>query len=222
MDWNPLFLTFRLALITSILLFIISIPLAYMFAYKKFKAKVVLEAFLTTPLILPPTVLGFYLLVAFSPSYNLGQFFNQIGIDLVFNFNGLVVASMIYSLPFMVYPIKTGFQSIPQNYIHAARLMGKSDFSIIGKILLPNIKSSLLTGLVLTFAHTVGEFGVVLMIGGNIPDKTRVASIAIYNAVEGLDYQLANRYSILLVVISMAALIIIYSFTNNRSKSTLI
>jgi molybdate transport system permease protein len=160
------------------------------------------------PLVLPPTVLGFYLLIAFSPNSYVGNLLNEwFGLKLIFSFEGLVLASLIYSLPFMVQPIQSGFRNLPQHLSEAGYTLGSTKFKVLVQILLPNIKPSLLTGLVLTFAHTIGEFGVVLMIGGNIPDRTRVASIAIYDEVESLNYTTANQYALLLFILSFTVLL---------------
>ena len=163
MDWQPLFLTFQLAIVTTIILFIIGMPLAYWLAYSKNRFKSVIEALVSMPLVLPPTVVGFYLLLLFSPSKGLGWWLDQwLGIRLVFSFEGLVIGSVIYSLPFMVQPIQSGFQGLPSSYKEAAYLLGKSRWTTIRRVLLPNIKPSLLTGIILAFAHTIGEFGLVL------------------------------------------------------------
>lgn len=210
-DLSPLILTFKLALITTILLFLLSIPLAYWLAYSKSRIKPVVETLVSMPLVLPPTVLGFYLLVAFGPSTAIGTWFQEyLDLKLVFSFEGLVLASIIYSMPFMVHPIQSGFKSLPTSLIEAAYTLGKSKWNVLTRVLLPNIKTSLLTGIVLAFAHTIGEFGVVLMIGGNIPDKTRVASIAIYDEVEALNYAAANQYSIILFAITFIILFMVY------------
>lgn len=210
MDWQPIILTFKLASVTTVILFIISIPLAYWLAGTKSRLKPMLEALLTMPLVLPPTVIGFYLLVAFSPSYALGHWLESVGLKFVFTFEGLVLASIIYSLPFMVQPIQSGLANLPPSLSEAAYVLGKSRWSTLTRVLLPNIKPSLLTAIVLSFAHTIGEFGVVLMIGGSIPGKTKVASIAIYDEVETLNYAMANTYSLILFAVTFAILILVY------------
>lgn len=210
-DWEPLILTFKLAMVTTVLLLVLSIPLAYWLAYTGKRVKPFVETLVSMPLVLPPTVLGFYLLLAFSPSYPFGSWLDQqLGLRLVFSFEGLVLASMLYSLPFMVHPIQSGFANLPPSLKEAAALLGKTSRETLFKVLLPNIKPSLLTGIVLSFAHTVGEFGVVLMIGGNIPGVTKVASIAIYDEVEALNYPQANLYSLILVVLAFSVLLIVY------------
>ncbi len=210
-EWEPLILTFRLSLITTAILLVTGIPLAYWLAYSKSRAKPIVETLVSMPLVLPPTVLGFYLLVAFSPSNSFGNWLDEwLGIQLIFTFGGLVVASVIYSLPFMVQPIQSGLTSLPSNFKEASYVLGKSRFTTLFKVLLPNIKPSLLTGIVLSFAHTIGEFGVVLMIGGNIPGKTKTASIAIYDEVEALNYDTANTYSLILFAITFIILLTVY------------
>ncbi len=211
MNWDPLILTFKLALVTTLVLLVLSVPLAYWLAYTRSRVKPVVESLVSMPLVLPPTVLGFYFLVAFSPGNAFGQWLNEwLGIKLVFSFPGLVLASVIYSLPFMVHPIQSGLTSLPESLREAAWVLGKTPFQTLFRVLLPNIKASLLTGIVLAFAHTVGEFGVVLMIGGSIPGSTRVASIAIYDEVEALNYEAANFYSGVLFVITFSILLAVY------------
>ncbi len=171
------------------------------------------------PLVLPPTVVGFYLLVAFSPNSTFGAFVNEtLGLQFIFSFGGLVFASMIYSLPFMVHPIQSGLSNLPSSLSEASLVLGKTRFQTLLYVLLPNIKPSLLTGIVLAFAHTIGEFGVVLMIGGNIPNKTRVASIAIYDEVEALNYAAANNYSMVLFAISFIILLSVYLINGGYLK----
>jgi molybdate transport system permease protein len=216
MDWQPLWLTFKLAIITSSILFVIALPLAYWLAFAKFKGRGFVEAIIGMPLVLPPSVLGFYLLLAFSPTYWFGAWIENIfGLRLVFSFPGLVIGSVIYSLPFMVYPLRAGLQSLPTSLREASFTLGKGRWETFYKILLPNCKSAILSAFVLTFAHTVGEFGVVLMIGGNIPGVTKVASIAIYNEVEALNYSGANQYALVLFAITFVILLVVYS-VNNR------
>jgi molybdate transport system permease protein len=210
-DWQPLILTFELAFITTLILLVISVPIAYWLAFSKSRIKPVIETLVSMPLVLPPTVLGFYLLIAFSPSNAFGQWLDEwLGIRLVFSFTGLVIASLIYSLPFMVQPIQSGFSNLSTSLQEAAYILGKSKITTLLKVLIPNIKPSLLTGIVLAFAHTIGEFGVVLMIGGNIPGKTKVASMAIYDEVEALNYTAANTYSLILFGVTFSILLVVY------------
>lgn len=222
-DWNPLLLTFKLAMITTLLLLIISIPIAYWLAYTKSKAKPVIETLVSMPLVLPPTVIGFYMLVAFSPANAFGSWLDHwLGLRLVFSFEGLVLGSLIYSLPFMVHPIQAGFANLSPSLKNASYVLGKSKFTTLKKVLLPNIKPSLITGIILAFAHTIGEFGVVLMIGGNLSGRTRVASIAIYDEVESMNYSAANTYSMILFGITFLILLIVYLINGgyfNRSHN---
>jgi molybdate transport system permease protein len=218
LDWSPIILTLQLALITTVILLVISIPLAYWTANTKSRIKPIIEAIVSLPLVLPPTVLGFYLLIAFSPESGIGSFLNDVfGLKLAFSFSGLVIGSIIYSLPFMVQPLQAGFASLPSSLSEASFVLGKSKYQTITKVLIPNIKKSILTGIVLTFAHTVGEFGVVLMIGGNIPNQTKVVSIAIYDEVESLNYSTAHVYSGILLAVTFAILLLVY-INNNRSN----
>ena len=218
-EWHTLQLTFELALITTVILGIVSIPLAYWLAYSRYKLKPVVETLVSMPLVLPPTVLGFYLLLVFSPNNALGSWLNEwFGLKIVFSFEGLVVGSLLYSLPFMVHPIQSGFANLPPHLKEASYALGKSRMTTLFRVLLPNIKPSLLTGIVLAFAHTIGEFGVVLMIGGNIPGVTRVASIAIYDEVESLNYAAANSYSLILFAITFAILLLVYLINGGYIK----
>ncbi len=210
-DWQPLWLTFRLAALTTFLLLLIGIPLAYWIAFTRTRFKPLFETLVSMPLVLPPSVLGFYLLLAFSPQQAFGAWLQQwFHVQLAFSFPGLVVASILFSLPFMVQPLQAGFQHLPVSLIEASRTLGKSDAVTLFRILLPNMKGALLSATVLSFAHTVGEFGVVLMIGGNIPGVTRVASIAIYDQVESLQYATAHIYAGVLLVLSFSVLLAVY------------
>lgn len=211
MDFGPFWLTLKLSLITSFLLLLIGIPLAYYMAYSRSFIALMLEVITTLPLVLPPTVLGFYLLILFSKNGPLGLIWERLlGYQLVFTFEGLVVASVIYSLPMMTHPLISGYRSIPKNLIEASLTLGKSKLETLYRVILPNMKASILVGFVLSFAHTLGEFGVVLMVGGNIEGQTRVASIVIYNAVESIDYTIAHIYSALLLLLSFLSLISLY------------
>ena len=219
-DIQPIILSLELASITTALLFLFAVPLAYLLSENDFKLKPVVSAIISMPLVLPPTVLGFYLLVAFSPNNFLGGIIEKIfNLRLVFSFEGLVLASMIYSLPFMLNPIQAGLESLPASMKEASYTLGKSKFQTLIKVLLPNIKPSLLTGVVLSFAHTIGEFGIVLMIGGNIPGKTRVASLAIYDEVESLNYHNANVYALTLFMVTFLILLTVYIFNRRYLKS---
>lgn len=219
MDFSPFILTLRLALFTTLILFFLGIPLAYWLAYSKYRIKYAVEAIVSLPLVLPPTVLGFYLLLAFSPENALGAFLDKyIDLRLVFTFPGLVLASVIYSLPFMVQPLRSGFTSIPKAWLDTAQTLGKGRWVTLTRVLLPNMRTALLTAAVLSFAHTVGEFGVVLMVGGNIPEETRVISVAIYNEVEAMNYEQANTYSLLLIGFSFLVLLITYWVNHDKNR----
>ncbi len=219
MEWGPIILTFKLALLTTVVLLLIAIPLTHWLAFTKSKIKPLVETVVSLPLVLPPTVLGFYLLLAFSGSTVVGSFLsNTLGLHLIFTFSGLVVASVLYSLPFMVHPIQSGLQNLPSEIREVSLTLGKSKFETLIRILLPSIKPSLLTGIVLTFAHTIGEFGVVLMIGGNIPGETRVASIAIYDEVEALNYGNANNYALILFALTFTILLAVYLINGKHLK----
>lgn len=210
-DLQPLLLTFKLAAITTVILFVIGVPLAYWMAVSTRRYRPVVEALVSLPLVLPPSVLGFYLLLAFTPARGLGHFLQSVfGIVLAFNFKGLVVASVIFSLPFMVQPLQSGFRSLPTSLREAAYTLGLSELRTLLRILLPNLRPALLAAAVLTFAHTVGEFGVVLMVGGAVPGQTRVASIAIYDEVEALNYGAANFYALILVAVCFGVLLLVY------------
>jgi molybdate transport system permease protein len=219
-DLQPLLLTFKLAGVVTVILVAIGVPLAYLLAFGRFRFKSAVEALVSMPLVLPPSVLGFYLLVAFSPRHVFGRFVETVfDTRLAFSFEGLVVASVIFSLPFMVHPVQSGFQSLPPSLTEAAYTLGKSRFVTLWRVLLPNIKPALLSGTVITFAHTIGEFGVVLMIGGSLPGRTKVASIAIYDEVEALNYHAAHFYAGVLFAISFAVLLTVYVINKNLMKA---
>lgn len=218
-DFEPIFLTLQLAFTTTVILLIVGLPLAYWLTYSKTKSKVIIEAVVSLPLVLPPSVLGFYLLIAFSPENAFGKFLdNYFDIRLVFTFTGLVISSVLYSLPFMVQPVQSGFKSISKNLIDASYTLGKSKWETVFHVLLPNMKTALLTGIVLSFAHTIGEFGVVLMVGGSIPNETKVVSIAVFDEVTAMNYHNANVYSAILLIFSFVVLLTIYSINHRFSK----
>src|SRR5476651_1448424 len=222
MDYTPIWLTLKLAGITTLLLLAIGLPVAWWLSRGRSVFKIILEAIITMPLVLPPSVLGFYLLLAFSPQHGLGKWLQQtFNIQFVFSFQGLVLASVIYSMPFMIGPIKSALQQLPASLAEASASLGKTKWQTFIYVLLPNIKPSLLTAMVLTFAHTLGEFGVVLMIGGNIPNVTRVASIAVYDSVERMDYSAANTYSLILFSITFVMVICVFLFNKYQAKSPL-
>ncbi|ACM93077.1 molybdate ABC transporter, permease protein [Nautilia profundicola AmH] len=218
-DFTPFLLSFKLAFFTTSILLIIGIPFAWFLSSTKSKFKPVLEAISALPIVLPPSVLGFYLLVFLSQSSPVGRFFEEMfNMKLVFTFEGLVVASSIYSFPFMIQPLQNGFENIPKNIIEASYLSGKGRLATLFKVILPNMKTSLMTAIIITFAHTVGEFGVVLMVGGSIPGKTEVASVAIYDYVETLDYESAHIYSLIMLAISFVVLLFVYIFNEKQKK----
>ena len=222
MDWLPVWLTLKLAAVTTVILLLIGLPLAYWLAKGRSIIKTLLDVLITMPLVLPPSVLGFYLLLALSPQRGVGRWLQQtFNLQLVFSFPGLVLASVIYSLPFMVGPIKSALQQLPLSLSQASYTLGKTEMHTFRKVLLPNIRPSVLTAIVLTFAHTMGEFGVVLMIGGNIPGVTKVASIAIYDSVEAMDYSSANTYSLILFSITFIIIVAVFILNRHASKSPL-
>ncbi|MDD3007335.1 MAG: molybdate ABC transporter permease subunit [Arcobacter sp.] len=220
-EFEPFLISFKLAAITTFILFFISLPLAWYLSQTKSKIKPFLEAITALPLVLPPSVLGFYILWALSYNSPIGIFFEEnFGIKLVFNFYGLVIASCFYSLPFMVQPMQSGLESLNKNMLEASYISGKSKIQTLFRIALPNMKPSLITAIIVTFAHTVGEFGVVLMVGGSIPGETKVASVAIYEFVEVMDYTNAHIYSVIMVILSFLTLLGVYIFNGKQKKLT--
>ncbi|MDD5406267.1 MAG: molybdate ABC transporter permease subunit [Sulfurovaceae bacterium] len=213
---ETMLLTFKLATITTIILLVIGVPLALFLANSTKWYKSIIETIVSMPLVLPPSVLGFYLLIAFSPASFIGQNLHDLGIDLAFSFAGLVVGSIIFSLPFMVHPIQSALSQLPKSIYEASYTLGKSKLETLWRVILPISKHGIISGCVLAFAHTVGEFGVVLMIGGNISGETKVASIAIYDEVESLNYAMAHQYSLTLFIITFAILLLVY-ITNKKS-----
>jgi molybdate transport system permease protein len=200
MDWAPILLSLKLAAIVTVLLLSVGVPIAYGLSRLRGFSRASLETLITMPLVLPPTVLGFYMLVAFSPTSLVGKFLDQtFGIQLLFSFSGLILGSIIFSLPFMVGPVLNGLEALPASISEAAFTLGSGRWRTLMRVLLPSIRASLLSAVVLTFAHTMGEFGVVLMIGGNIPGKTRLASIAIYSELDALNYAGAGEYALILL-----------------------
>jgi len=217
-ELTPFFLSFKLALIVSILLFLIAVPLAWWLSQSHSKTKPFIEAVTALPIVLPPSVIGFYLLFSLSTHSLIGGFFyDYFDIKLVFSFTGLVVASIFYSFPFMVQPLQSGFETLNRHMLEASQLAGKSTLQTLFFVALPNIKPAILNAFVITFAHTVGEFGVVLMVGGSIPSETKVASVAIYDYVEILDYESAHIYSAILLLLSFSVLFFVY-LINHRHK----
>lgn len=218
MDFTPIWLSFKLALITASLLLIIAGIIAYFLHHSKSRLRPVVESFLSLPVILPPTVLGFYLLLAFSPEHLLGRWFQDLGIQMVFTFEGLVLASMVYNLPFMLQPISAGLRNLPESIEEAAYTMGKGRRYTYLRVLLPNIKPSIISGVILTIAHTIGEFGVVLMIGGSIPGETRLASLEVWEKVESLDYAGAHTYSAILFGLAFIVILATHALNHRWNK----
>ena len=216
-DLGPVWLTLRLATLTTMVLLVMGTPLAWWLANTKSRIKPAIEAITALPLVLPPTVLGFYLLVVMSPTSPFGGFWVSItGDALTFSFTGLVIASVIYSLPFMVQPLQTAFETVGRAPVEAAASLRASPLDAFFTLVVPMSARGFLTASVLSFAHTIGEFGVVLMVGGNIPGQTRVISIAIYEHVETLNYADAHTLSAGLIAFSFLVLVCIYTF-NRRN-----
>src|SRR5690349_2417855 len=217
MDWQAFLLTVKLAVLVTLILLVLGLPIAYWLTYSRRRWKFLVEAVVGMPLVLPPTVLGFYLLVAFGSGAALGRWYERVtGSTLAFTFSGLVVASVLYSLPFAVHPMVAGFRGVDQRLIDAARTLGADKWKIYGRVVLPLAWPGLLTGLMLSFAHTIGEFGVVLMVGGNIPGATRTLSIDIYDQVQSLNYSAANQTALVLLLFSYFLLCLVYGL-NRRS-----
>ena len=214
---NTLLLTGKLAGWTTIILLLIGFPIAYLLAYRRFPLKAVVEALISMPLVLPPTVLGFYMLVAYSPQNWLGRFLaDHFKLSLAFSFEGVLIASVLFSLPFMIQPLQNGLTSLPKSLREASYTLGKSEFTTFIRVLIPNMIPSVITAIAMTFAHCIGEFGVVIMVGGNIPEETRVASIAIYDEVQAMNYHAANQYSFVLFIISLLILTLVYSLNGKK------
>jgi molybdate transport system permease protein len=209
---QTLWLTLKLAVSTTAILVLIGLPFAYWIAYTKVRIKPLIEALVSMPMVLPPSVIGYYMLVIYSPRNWFGEWLGQVfNVRLAFSFEGILIASVIFSLPFMVQPLQNGLRSLPDSLREASYTLGKSKIRTFFKVLLPNIKTSIITAVALTFAHSIGEFGIVLMVGGNMPGKTRVASIAIYDEVQALNFEAANRYALILFLVSLVLLTTIYS-----------
>ncbi|MBR9782983.1 MAG: molybdate ABC transporter permease subunit [Gammaproteobacteria bacterium] len=216
--FDAIWLTLKLALITSGLLLLVTLPLAWFLANWHSKAKPFVMSVLALPLVLPPTVLGFYLLIAFSPQSALGQGWHTLtGSNLAFSFEGLVLGSVLYSLPFALQPLYGGFSQLDARYLDVAKTLGFSATEAFVRIVLPLSKAPIIVALGLSFAHTIGEFGVVLMIGGNIPGETQVLSIALYEQVEALEYEKAHNLAIALLVFSFVLLAALYRFNGIAS-----
>jgi molybdate transport system permease protein len=218
MNWYAIVLSLELAAVVSVILLAVGMPIAYWLAHSRWRWKFFAEAFVALPLVLPPTVLGFYLLVAFGPRSPLGRWWESLfGSTLPFTFKGLVVASVLYSLPFAVQPFAAAFTSVDPKLLQASSVLGVGRMQTFFRVTLPLSIAGVVTGFVLSFAHTVGEFGVVLMVGGNIPGVTRTASIDVYDQVQALDYSAANQTALALLVFSFVILSLVYGL-NRRAR----
>lgn len=216
---GPLFLTIKLATITTVILVLIGTPVAWWLANTRMKIKPVAEAVVALPIVLPPTVMGFYLLIFLSPQGGLGSFWVELtGQALTFSFTGLVIASVIYSFPFVVQPLQSAFETVGKDLMEAAHTLGAKPLDAFFSIAVPMAKRGYLTGFILGFAHTLGEFGVVLMIGGNIPGETRLISIAIYDHVESLEYKEAHVLSIILISFAFISMLLMYFLNYKKAR----
>jgi len=212
MDWTAILLTLKLATIVCIVLMAIALPIAYWLAFARWKWKFLVESIVALPLVLPPTVLGFYLLVVLGARSPIGRLWTDwTGHPLAFTFEALVIASILYSLPFAVQPMTSSFSQVDRNLLDASATLGADRFRTFGRIVLPLSIHGVLAAAVLSFAHTVGEFGVVLMVGGNLPGVTRTVSISIYDDVQGLNFGAANQTALALLVFSFVVLAVVYS-----------
>jgi molybdate transport system permease protein len=219
-DVLALLTTLKMAALTTLILLLIGTPLAWYLAKMRSRFKVIIEAIVALPLVLPPTVLGFYLLIAFSPQYLPGQLWQQAtGQQLAFSFSAIVIGSVLYSMPFVVQPLQKAFEQLGDPLLEAGAMLGAGPMDRFFNIVLPITKASFITAASLGFAHTVGEFGVILMIGGNIPGETRVLSIALFDHVEAFDYARAHVLAISLLIGSMVLLASIYLLNSPRKKT---
>jgi molybdate transport system permease protein len=211
MSLDPILLSLRLAATVSAILLLIALPVAYWLAFTKWRGKFLLESVVALPLVLPPTVLGFYALIAMGPRGPLGKVWQSLfGHSLAFTFEGLALASLLYSFPFAVQPLVASFESLDRRLLDASSVLGASRWRTFARVIVPLSWPGLVTAVVLSFAHTLGEFGVVLMVGGNLPGVTRTASIDIYDRVQALDYAGAHEMALLLLVIAFVVLLIVY------------
>ena len=219
MNAEALLLSLRLALCVSVILFVIGVPLAYWLAYSRWRWKFLVEAIVALPLVLPPTVLGFYMLVAMAPQGLLGRLWvSAFGHGLAFSFAGLVIASVLYSLPFAVQPLLASFETVDRKLLDASAVLGAGRSRTFLRVILPLSMPGVLTALVLSFAHTLGEFGVVLMVGGNLPGVTRTISIDIYDRVQSLQYAEASRTALLLLLFSFVVLSLVYGLNRRAGR----
>jgi molybdate transport system permease protein len=214
MDWQAFILTVKLAVLVTAILLVLGLPLAYWLTYSRRRWKFLLEALVGMPLVLPPTVLGFYILLALGSKSPIGRWWESLtGHTLAFTFEALVIGSVVYSLPFTVQPLAAAFSTVDRKFVAASATLGASRLRTFFRIILPLSVSGLLTAIALTFAHTMGEFGVVLMVGGNIPGITRTVSIDIYDQVQATNYASANQTALVLLAISFVALSLVYALT---------
>ncbi len=212
MSWQALLLTLRLAIIVAGVLTLIALPIAYWIAYSRWRWKFLVEAVVSLPLVLPPTVLGFYLLIALGAHSPVGRWWQSLtGHTLAFTFEGLVIGSILYSLPFAVQPFAASFDAVDRRLLASSAILGAGRLRTFLRVILPLSVSGVVTGVALSFAHTVGEFGVVLMIGGNIPGVTRTASIDVYDQVQAFDYAAANYTAVALLAFSFVVLSVVYA-----------
>jgi molybdate transport system permease protein len=212
MDWTAIALSIRLATIVALILLVLGLPIAYWLTFSRWRGKFLIEAIVALPLVLPPTVLGLYVLLAIGTQSPIGRLWtNWTGHGLAFTFEALVLASILYSLPFAVQPIAAAFAQVDVTLLEASSTLGASRWRTFIRVLVPLSIDGIVTGTVLSFAHTLGEFGVVLMVGGNLPGVTRTVSIAIYDQVQGFQYAAANRTALLLLVFSFAVLASVYA-----------
>lgn len=212
MDWQAFWLTIRLAVLVALVLLVIGVPIAYSITFSRWRWKFLAEAAVALPIVIPPTVLGFYVLVALGPHSPLGRWWESLtGHTLAFTFEGLVIGSILYSLPFAVQPFAASFSSVDRQLLAASGTLGVSRWGTFFRVILPLSTSGLVTGIALSFAHTMGEFGVVLMVGGNIPGVTRTVSIDIYDQVQASNYASANQTALVLVLIAFVVLSVVYA-----------
>ncbi len=212
MDWAAFLLTVKLAVLVTLILLVLGLPIAYWLTYSPRRWKFLIEAVVGMPLVLPPTVLGFYILLALGSKSPVGRWWESLtGHTLAFTFEALVIGSVIYSLPFTVQPLAAAFTTVDRKFVAASATLGASRLRTFFRIILPLSVSGLLTAIALTFAHTMGEFGVVLMVGGNIPGVTRTVSIDIYDQVQATNYASANQTALVLLAISFVALSLVYA-----------
>ena len=212
MNWTAIWVTVKLAGLTSGALLVIGLPIAYWLTYSKWRGKFLVESVVALPLVLPPTVLGFYILVAIGPHSPIGRFYtDMVGQPLPFSFEGLLLASILYSLPFAVQPFAAAFEQVDRKLIEASWTLGVSKIKTFFKLIVPLSTAGVITGAVLSFAHTLGEFGVVLMVGGNIEGVTRTVSIDIYDEVQALNYAGAAKTAAFLLVVSYSVLLAVYA-----------